>query len=313
MTVQEQQPTLADLAAADLAPRPALSDIAVLIPTLGRDTLRACLHSIAIGTAWPARLAVVDQGDNAEVGAWLARLDEAGLRTEHVKCETKGIPVAMNTGLSLVRTDLVAVTHDDCRVFEDWLETLAGHLRANRKAVVTGRVEPGEGGGDGVVLSVRTLPEPRDYTRRPFRRDVLYPNNMGLAVSVFEQVGPFDTHPLFRLAAEDNDWGYRALSAGVPILYRPDAAVYHVDWRDRGQRARTYRVYARGQGAFYAKHLRRGDLLMAVRALMHFASGPWKCLRGVLTGNWDLVTNGRAICAELLPGMVAMWREGGRE
>jgi hypothetical protein len=39
--------------------------------------------------------------------------------------------------------------------------------------------------------------------------------------------------------------------------------VWHHDWRTPEQLRRLYVAYARGQGFFYAKHLCRGDVVMA--------------------------------------------------
>jgi GT2 family glycosyltransferase len=69
-----------------------------------------------------------------------------------------------------------------------------------------------------------TAAEPITY-RKPLRdRDVLFPANMGVALRVFDRVGGFDENPLLNWAAEDNDWAYRALRGGVPIVYDPTRA-----------------------------------------------------------------------------------------
>ena len=91
---------------------------------------------------------------------------------------------------------------------------------------------------------------------RPLRdRDPLFTGNMGTELATFRRVGPFDESPSLA-GAEDNDWGYRALQLGVPIVYAPEVAVTHLDWRDTRELAVVYRRYARAQGGFYGKHLR---------------------------------------------------------
>src|SRR6478735_1675316 len=63
-------------------------------------------------------------------------------------------------------------------------------------------------------------------------------------------------------AAEDNDFCYRWLREGNRLLYEPALRVWHHDWRTADELREVYRRYGQGQGAFYAKHLRRGDLRM---------------------------------------------------
>ena len=69
---------------------------------------------------------------------------------------------------------------------------------------------------------------------------------MGTSKHVVERVGPFDEDPSVRLA-EDCDWSYRALRAGVPIVYAPQVAVLHYGWRGEAERSDQYRAYARSQ------------------------------------------------------------------
>ena len=61
-------------------------------------------------------------------------------------------------------------------------------------------------------------------------------------------------------AAEDNEFCYRWLRSGGSLRYEPSLVVWHHDWRSPRELERLYVRYARGQGFFYAKHLRRGDL-----------------------------------------------------
>jgi GT2 family glycosyltransferase len=97
-------------------------------------------------------------------------------------------------------------------------------------------------------------------------RDPLFSGNMAAERSVFERVGPFNEYPVLVPAAEDNEWGYRALCAGVAILYTPEVAVRHVDWRSPAELVTTYRRHARCQGGFYGLYLGRGDWFIVQRS-----------------------------------------------
>ena len=125
---------------------------------------------------------------------------------------------------------------------------------------------------------------------------------MGFAVRTARHIGPFD-EDLF--TAEENDWAYRALRAGVPILYAPELVVYHLHWRDRFQLAATYRTYAWSQGAFYGKHLRRGDWSMLVRTAISLFRGLRSLIIGLLDSNYKQRVDGYASMTRLLPGLIA--------
>jgi hypothetical protein len=98
----------------------------------------------------------------------------------------------------------------------------------------------------------------------------------------------------------------------VPIVYEPALVVGHLAWRDGSELAATYRRYAHGQGCFYGKWLRRGDLFIAVRAARDLLRGPWLVLRGLMTGNRALARLGRAEVAGIGPGILAGLLRGRR-
>jgi GT2 family glycosyltransferase len=91
---------------------------------------------------------------------------------------------------------------------------------------------------------------------------------MAMYKSDFEVAGGFDVRlgPGTRFpGAEDNEFAYRLMSAGHRIIYVHDSVSYHRGWRDTTAYVRLYRGYGRGQGAFYAKHLVKGDLFLLRR------------------------------------------------
>jgi GT2 family glycosyltransferase len=284
-------------------PRPVLRDIAVVIPTLGRPILERSLAALAAGTFWPDRLIVADQGDNPDVPVWLATLDAAGLRTLHVQCAGRGRALGVNHGIRAAETTFVCITDDDCLVDPDWLERMHAHLSAAPSTIVTGRID-GEGAG---VLVVSPSAGPNVQRRPRLQFDCLSGGNMGMAVTLTRRIGMLDEDPRVR-TAEDNEYAYRALSAGVPIAYVPDAGVCHLDWRSPREREAQYASYARSHGGFYGKYLRRGDVFIAARFAVHQLRATRRWLRGALRRDPDLAANGRAYALGLLPGILAGWR-----
>jgi glycosyltransferase involved in cell wall biosynthesis len=90
--------------------RPVLDDVTVVIPTLGRPILEESLSRIASGTAWPAKIIVVDQSSSSVIAGWLAGLRASGLSAEHVPSSQRGRAAAVNRGIERVQSRLLAVT-----------------------------------------------------------------------------------------------------------------------------------------------------------------------------------------------------------
>jgi GT2 family glycosyltransferase len=293
----------ATLAGLNAVPRPVLDDISVVVPTMGRPTLEQCLRAIVQGTCWPARLIVIDQGTNAQVGAWLGHLEALGIATLHLRAEPRGPGAARNRGFELVQTRFFAAIDDDCVAEPTWLEHMARHLRQHPHAIITGRVNPG---GEGFVPSVVAFDSPVTYDRLALSGVAAFVSgNIGMVASTSQLIGPFDEDPLLSAAAEDNELGYRALRAGVPIMYRPDVIVAHMDWRDTSQLPALYRGYARGQGAFFGKYLRQGDWTVALWVLLYVYRGIRLWVRGLLCSDQHAMIEGAARMQHFVPGLLA--------
>jgi hypothetical protein len=130
---------------------------------------------------------------------------------------------------------------------------------------------------------------------------------MAIPAEVLRRVGPFDEllgPGTGAPAAEDNDLGYRILKAGLPIRYLPAMRVIHRSWRGEGEQVSLFRSYGLGQGTFYGKHARRGDLHMVTR----LAKSLWDAGRDaggavVLMRRYDFRTS-TAFASGLLAGFL---------
>jgi GT2 family glycosyltransferase len=284
------------------------ADVTVVIPTLGRELLDGCLQSIAAGTVWPAEVVVVDQSGTDWIVPWIDRSSRSGLSITHVRSKETGIAAATNRGLELVRTPIVATTHDDCRVRQSWIRTISDRVPIVGEAIVTGRVEPE---GSGIVLTIVTSAYLKTYTEPMIDRDVLFPSNMAFPIRLLDRIGYLDEHPSLRLAGEDNEWAYRALRAGVPIVYDPEIVVAHLAWQKRDRLTELYRRYAKGQGSFYGKYVRRGDAFILLRTVRDLARAPWLVLRGTIERNAELLAMGKGELTGLPTGLLAGLRNAG--
>lgn len=282
---------------------PVRPDITVVIPTVGREILGRALDSILAGTRLPSEVIVVDQGSSPAIDALVQSARARGLRARWIPSAQTGRSAGVNRGIEAAATRFVAITDDDCLVHPEWLERLGAILEREPDIIVTGRVEAGD---DTVILSV-TAPKPTRQRRRSLGFDRLSGGNMALARDVAARIGPLDEDPRVR-TAEDHEYAYRALRAGVSIQYAPEVAVTHLGWRDAGARDQQYRDYARSHGGFYGKYLRRGDGFIALRATIHWCRALRRWIAAVLTRNPERASMAGAYVRGLPSGIVSGWR-----
>ena len=279
----------------------AADDIAVVIPTVGREILRESLERIARGDLLPARVLIADQSGDLPFDEWARELEPLGLLLQVIRNQATGRSAAVNAGVRHATTRFVAITDDDCMAARDWLARMADRLRAAPDAIVSGRVDTV---GDEPNVDTVTSRAERRVTRPSLTFDPMSGGNVGFSLDTYDKVGPFDEHPSVR-AAEDGDWAYRALRSGVPIIYAPEVRVAHSSWRDEEQRRERYRTYGLSQAGFYGKHIRRGDAFMALRAVTNTLRATRRWARGVVRGDSEARMNGAAYVLNFIPGVIA--------
>jgi GT2 family glycosyltransferase len=272
------------------------------VPTIGRAAqLQACLDSIARCDPPAAELLVVDQSGSEDTARVVA---EAGARL--VRSHERGVGTATNRGLREAAHETVMVTHDDCTVARDWVLAGSRLVSEDRDAIFTGRVLPM--GDPRAVPSIIDDPLPRDYTGER-HCGALFPNNMVLNRSLALELGGFDDRVLF---AEDNDFCYRWLQEGRRLRYEPSLVVWHHDWRKPSELEHLYRNYSRGQGRFYAKHLRSRDRAMLAFLLRDLYWAGESEIVAIVRRRPGWSNPRPRVWRGLLPGLLAGWREFGR-
>jgi GT2 family glycosyltransferase len=289
-------------------PPPSPPAVSVIVPTVGRPLLLAeCLRSLSACEPPPAEVVVVDQSVGRDVQAVVSRSATGGARL--VRSLPLGIAHAVNVGLREARYEIAMITNDDCTVAPDWVEIACSYLASNPCGLVSGRVLPG---GEGAwVPSIRDAPEAKEFGGG-LDCGALYAGNMAVRRDQALALGGFDERDSLRVAAEDNDFCYRWLKTGRALRYEPAMTVWHHDWRTPEQLVHRYVEYAKGQGAFYAKHLAAGD-----RYVLRWV---WRDLRdgAVLELKRVLRRRSRASVARganlywLPVGLVVGWREARR-
>lgn len=261
--------------------------VSIIVCTCNRcENLGRFLESLAglevsPDVAW--EIIVVD--NNSTDRTWSVTAGFAGngrLNIRYLFEGRQGKSHALNTGIRGANGEIVAFIDDDCIVDPHWMTHLVAEFRADPAlAGIGGRVE---------LFDVRDKP----VTIRTLKERVLFVSsgqlfnlipgcNMAFARGVFRKAGDFDVRfgPGAEIVStEDSDFIYRVYRAGFRMLYCPDVCVYH----NHGRRTETQvalleKGYVTGRGAFYLKHILKGDmevLKMAyweIAALMRNISG----------------------------------------
>jgi GT2 family glycosyltransferase len=283
--------------------------VSIVIPTRQRaEMLQEAVTSILAGDSLPAELIIADQSSEAPT------MPAPGGQVEmiHLHLSSVGVSRARNAGIRAASHEVLVFTDDDVLVERDWLRRLTEALQAApaRQGAVTGRVLPAD--ADGHVPSLTYWTEPQVFSGRLFA-DVLFSNNMAIRREALERVGSFDE----RLGAgskfpnaEDNDLGYRLLEAGYEIAFVPKAVLYHRGARHGRDLAALDWAYGKGQGAFYAKHMRRSDRHM-LRRFRRNAAYRLRRMARVVRGDPRALREAIYLVG-LIDGALGWWRRYGR-
>jgi GT2 family glycosyltransferase len=228
--------------------------------------LLEAVRSVLKADEVPGELVVVDQSDVASEA--LRSMDHVrSCRIRYLWSSERGVSRGRNAGLRIATGEVVAFTDDDVLVDRAWLGALVRPLaQSGLRSVTTGRVLPFAEAIPGIGAPTLVVSEaPAEYRGR-IAKDVLQAGNMALYREVLlqlegfdERLGPGTDFP----AGEDNDLGFRLLSAGCVICYEPKAVIYHREWHSVAEYRSLRWRYGIGQGAYYAKHLKqsRGYML----------------------------------------------------
>jgi GT2 family glycosyltransferase len=224
-------------------------------PEMLLDTVRSVLSARRV----PSEIVVVDQSRVPQDE--LAALGTVrGCEVRYVRSTTSGASRARNLALRLASQEVVVLIDDDMLVQDDSLERLlAGRSGGGPRTVTTGRLLPAPPERPGLVqppgaLVTETAPE---VFRGRQPRQVVPGPNVAVPRSVLWEIGGWDERlgpGALGWGGEDHDLSLRLLDAGCEVRHVPEAVVLHRSWRGKRDLVRLRWGYARGVGAFYAKH-----------------------------------------------------------
>jgi glycosyltransferase involved in cell wall biosynthesis len=245
-------------------------DVSVVICTRNRpDLIGAAVQSVLANRYANFDVLVVDQSDDDQTGAIVRQLAADQPRLRYLHTNIAGLSRAYNIGVRETTGEVLAFTDDDCVAPPDWLAEIAGAFERNADAdLLYGQVLLPEAlaaklaEGTGTVPTL-TIDQPRRIDRAHGFRLYGMGANFAARRRLFERIGGFDEvmgggGPL--KSSQDFDFQYRTYVAGATVLLCPEVKVEHYGFRSNAQWPATLRAYGIGDGAFYWKHVRCGDL-----------------------------------------------------
>ncbi len=283
--------------------------ISVIICTRDREeTIGQALESVAQCDYPTFDVHVMDQSTRSAtrecVEALAARFAQKVVIHYHF-LDKAGLSRASNAGMRVSEGDVIAFTDDDVIVPTDWVSSIARAFAADAEAgLLYGQVkvpaELVEQVKQGLVVPSLTWEKRERLHKSSYFKIWGMGANFAVRRAILATVGGFDEAlgggaPL--RSSQDFDFAYRTFLKGHAILLEPTVMVDHYGTRTADQWPATMANYGIGDGAFYSKHVRCGDM----RALqMLLKSYVWGRLRQLKR----LVLNRKLVSDDYVSGLV---------
>ena len=241
---------------------PGKPTVSVLIVTGSRrESAAATVRSVLANRDPRFDVWLVDTNPDGEVPGTL-RPFLSDSRLHYLRTESRGSSEVHNEVIARVTSDLVAVTDDDCRVAENWVEEMIRAFdRDPRIGMVFGNVHPADDIPEGhtVPAYVRTDEFLAKSLRDKSRVEGVWAC-MGVRRETWAELGGFDERfgrgSRFPGCA-DSDLAIRALAAGWFVFETPRVSVTIHRALPAEQSRRAVETYTYASGALIGKHLRR--------------------------------------------------------
>jgi glycosyltransferase involved in cell wall biosynthesis len=276
-TAEDSLDLPAGVPCADLLPLPAARPrVTVVVPTVGREDLAGCLHSLLAQDYDNFEVVVVDNAPSPDRRRVLDRVlgaaEDRDHRLRRVVEPRPGASYARNRGLVAATGSLVAFVDDDVLVDPGWLPAIVAAFDFTAGvACVTGLVLPWEletqeqlwfeqygGFGKGFRRRAFDLAEHRgEHALFPY-----LPGQYGTGACIafrrefLRELGGFDPalggrRPV--VGGEDIDVLLRTVLRGAVLVYEPRALLWYQPYRDTRALRRQMVIYGRGLSAVILK------------------------------------------------------------
>jgi glycosyltransferase involved in cell wall biosynthesis len=244
------------------APAPGVS---VVICTRDRhDKIGGAVASVLANDHVAFDLTVVDQSRTADTREVVQPIAAVDKRLKYIHLSQAGLSRAYNAGIRQSTGPIIAFTDDDCIVPRDWIQRIEEAFNADPAGeLLYGQVVAKPERSPGAVTPTLEFAQPERLSRRDGFRVVGMGANFAARRRLFDNIGGFDEvlgggGPL--RSSQDFDLAYRAFRAGSVILLRPEVTLMHDGLREADDWSAVLRNYGIGDGAFYSKHVRCGDM-----------------------------------------------------
>ncbi|HTV30244.1 MAG TPA: glycosyltransferase [Xanthobacteraceae bacterium] len=232
-------------------------EVSLVISTRNRaEKLRSCLDYIARqqpSCAW--ELVVVDNGSTDGTRQVLDEFAARAAFPVAVLFKSKpGLGRAHNVGWRAARSDIIAITDDDCYIAADYIDRVRETFSDPKIGFAGGRVDLFD--PTDIPMTIRTSDQRELFKPQSFiEGGALLGANMMFRRRVLEELGGFDPDlgPGARFHGEEMDAQTRASFAGWWGLYTPEVIVAHHHGRKAKDAPKLLQTYVIGQGAYTAK------------------------------------------------------------
>jgi glycosyltransferase involved in cell wall biosynthesis len=274
-------------------PNPPQSLVSTIICTRNRpDKIGHAVASVLANTYSNFDLIVIDQSTNDQTEAIVRSFCERDPRLRYQRMTQSGLSRAYNQAIASTTGPYLAFTDDDCIAPSDWIEKIVAAFEAEPDGeLIYGQVTAAYPEGDGASLT------PNLQFQKAERLDMKHGfrvfgmgANFAARRSLFEKIGTFDEMlggggPL--KSSQDFDLAYRAYRGNAVILLRPEIIMRHDGRRELHEWPALLSAYGFGDGAFYSKHIRCGDVYAAWLATKWFTRSGIKLAVKYLMGRND--------------------------
>ena len=245
----------------------------VIVCTRDRpQRVTATIRSIVAGSWQDFELLILDQSEGQDTSDTVMAAAGGDQRIHYHRVSTGGKTCALNRGLQLAQSSLLAFTDDDCLPSPDWIHSIVTAFESDvRLMLLVGAVTAGP--HDATQGFVPTFDPTRRLCGLPLILNGQAPMgaNMAMRAALHRQIGGFDEYlgvgaPL--RSGYDVEYCYRTFRLRRRVCADPNVSVIHNGFRSWSDGSRLAQGYAIGTAAAYTKFVRLGDPVAAALLML---------------------------------------------
>lgn len=235
--------------------------VSVVIATKNRDgSIIQTIDSILCNSHTTFEIVVIDQSTNDNCKRSMENYAEEP-RVSYHHTSTSGLSRARNLGIDQARSNLIAITDDDCIVSKNWLREIQKiFMDFSNVAIIFGNVFPAEHDASSGFIPCYLREQTKIISRVLDKNDV---DGLGACMAlrkcVWSECHGFDNMLGVGGAlhsSSEGDLVLHALHKGHQVCETPLVVVTHHGFRTWQESSQLIYRYWYGTGAMYGKHLK---------------------------------------------------------